>query len=90
MSRPGTEIVRKHGGLHEFMHWDGPILTDSGGFQVFSLANMRKLSEEGVRFHDVRVLASERLCEDELRAVLGGGPLPVRDVAERAFAFSPP
>jgi queuine tRNA-ribosyltransferase len=50
MLRPGTEIIRKHGGLHEFMHWDGPILTDSGGFQVFSLAAMRKLSEEGVKF----------------------------------------
>ncbi len=50
MLRPGTEIVRKHGGLHEFMNWDKPILTDSGGFQVFSLAAMRKLSEEGVRF----------------------------------------
>ena len=50
MLRPGMEIIRKHGGLHEFMHWDGPILTDSGGFQVFSLAAMRKLSEEGVKF----------------------------------------
>jgi len=50
MLRPGAEIVRKHGGLHEFMHWHGPILTDSGGFQVFSLAAMRKLNEEGVRF----------------------------------------
>ena len=50
MLRPGTDVVRKHGGLHEFMHWEGPILTDSGGFQVFSLAAMRKLSEEGVRF----------------------------------------
>lgn len=50
MLRPGTEIVRAHGGLHEFMHWHGPILTDSGGFQVFSLAEMRKLSEDGVRF----------------------------------------
>ncbi len=50
MLRPGTDIVRKHGGLHEFMNWSGPILTDSGGFQVFSLAAMRKLSEEGVRF----------------------------------------
>ena len=48
--RPGTDVIRKHGGLHEFMHWPGPILTDSGGFQVFSLAAMRKLSEEGVRF----------------------------------------
>ena len=50
MLRPGTEVIRKHGGLHEFMHWQGPILTDSGGFQVFSLAAMRKLSEEGVTF----------------------------------------
>lgn len=50
MLRPGTEIIRKHGGLHEFMNWSGPILTDSGGFQVFSLAAMRKLSEEGVSF----------------------------------------
>jgi queuine tRNA-ribosyltransferase len=50
MLRPGPEIVRAHGGLHRFMHWPGPILTDSGGYQVFSLAAMRKLSEEGVRF----------------------------------------
>ncbi len=48
--RPGSDIVRRHGGLHEFMNWQGPILTDSGGFQVFSLASMRKLSEEGVHF----------------------------------------
>jgi queuine tRNA-ribosyltransferase len=48
--RPGREVVRRHGGLHEFMHWHGPILTDSGGFQVFSLAAMRKLTEEGVGF----------------------------------------
>ncbi|MFO1378151.1 MAG: tRNA guanosine(34) transglycosylase Tgt [Steroidobacteraceae bacterium] len=50
MLRPGTEIIRRHGGLHGFMHWTRPILTDSGGFQVFSLAKMRKLTEEGVRF----------------------------------------
>ncbi|WP_026154806.1 tRNA guanosine(34) transglycosylase Tgt [Thiolinea disciformis] len=50
MLRPGTDIVRLHGDLHEFMHWDKPILTDSGGFQVFSLAKMRKITEEGVRF----------------------------------------
>ncbi|MDH3409902.1 MAG: tRNA guanosine(34) transglycosylase Tgt, partial [Gammaproteobacteria bacterium] len=50
MLRPGTEVIRKHGGLHEFMHWRGPILTDSGGFQVYSLASMRKLTESGVRF----------------------------------------
>ena len=50
MLRPGPAVVRKHGGLHEFMHWQGPILTDSGGFQVFSLAALRKLTEDGVRF----------------------------------------
>lgn len=48
--RPGTEIVRLHGDLHDFMGWDGPILTDSGGFQVFSLGDMRKISEDGVQF----------------------------------------
>jgi len=50
MLRPGTDIVQLHGDLHDFMHWDKPILTDSGGFQVFSLAKMRKITEEGVRF----------------------------------------
>ena len=48
--RPGDEVVRAMGGLHRFMHWDGPILTDSGGFQVFSLAGLRKIKEEGVTF----------------------------------------
>jgi queuine tRNA-ribosyltransferase len=48
--RPGLEVIGKHGGLHRFMGWDGPILTDSGGFQVFSLDALRKVSEEGVRF----------------------------------------
>lgn len=49
--RPGTEIIKKFGGLHDFMQWQKPILTDSGGFQVFSLSNLRsKLTEEGVRF----------------------------------------
>lgn len=48
--RPGEKLVRKLGGLHKFMNWSGPILTDSGGFQVFSLAGLRKLTEEGVEF----------------------------------------
>ena len=48
--RPGDEVVRAMGGLHKFMSWDGPILTDSGGFQVFSLAGLRKIREEGVTF----------------------------------------
>ena len=68
MLRPGTDIVRRHGGLHEFMNWHGPILTDSGGFQVFSLAEMRKLSEDGVRFRspvdgDDVLLTPERSME---------------------------
>ena len=48
--RPGDQVVRQMGGLHKFMGWDGPILTDSGGFQVFSLAGLRKIREEGVTF----------------------------------------
>jgi len=48
--RPGTDVIAKHGGLHRFMGWDGPILTDSGGFQVFSLGALRKIGEQGVRF----------------------------------------
>ena len=49
--RPGDQVIRKLGGLHKFMAWDKPILTDSGGFQVFSLAGLRKIKEEGVYFH---------------------------------------
>lgn len=48
--RPGLEVIEAHGGLHKFMGWDGPILTDSGGFQVFSLGALRKITEEGVKF----------------------------------------
>jgi len=50
MLRPGTEIIQMHGDLHDFMNWQGPILTDSGGFQVFSLGELRKITEEGVTF----------------------------------------
>jgi queuine tRNA-ribosyltransferase len=50
MLRPGTEIIAAHGGLHQFMHWERPILTDSGGFQVFSLGKTRKISEAGATF----------------------------------------
>jgi queuine tRNA-ribosyltransferase len=65
MLRPGMEVMRKHGGLHRFMHWNGPILTDSGGFQVFSLATLRKITEEGVSFRspingDAVMLTPER------------------------------
>ncbi|MDH5181405.1 MAG: tRNA guanosine(34) transglycosylase Tgt [Gammaproteobacteria bacterium] len=50
MLRPGTEVIAAHGDLHDFMHWEGPILTDSGGFQVWSLGDLRKITEEGVTF----------------------------------------
>src|SRR5688500_12268676 len=50
--RPGLEVIRHCGGLHEFMNWNGPILTDSGGYQIFSLAKLRKITEEGVAFHN--------------------------------------
>ena len=49
--RPGDELIKRQGGLHKFMSWDGPILTDSGGFQIFSLAGLRKITEEGVAFN---------------------------------------
>jgi queuine tRNA-ribosyltransferase len=65
MLRPGMEVVRAHGGLHRFMHWERPVLTDSGGFQVFSLATLRKITEEGVDFRspingDAVLLTPER------------------------------
>ncbi|MBT8082027.1 MAG: tRNA guanosine(34) transglycosylase Tgt [Gammaproteobacteria bacterium] len=68
MLRPGTAVIRRHGGLHEFMNWHGPILTDSGGFQVFSLAAMRKVTEEGVTFQspvngDTVLLTPEKSIE---------------------------
>lgn len=50
MLRPGVEVIEAHGGLHEFMHWDKPILTDSGGFQVWSLERLRRVTEQGVEF----------------------------------------
>jgi queuine tRNA-ribosyltransferase len=50
--RPGLEVIRQCGGLHRFMNWDGPILTDSGGYQIFSLAKLRKITEEGVHFQN--------------------------------------
>lgn len=50
MLRPGTEVIKKHGDLHDFTQWQGPILTDSGGFQVFSLGDLRKITEQGVAF----------------------------------------
>ncbi|MDR0596323.1 MAG: tRNA guanosine(34) transglycosylase Tgt [Clostridiales Family XIII bacterium] len=62
--RPGQDIVREAGGLHQFMRWDGPILTDSGGFQVFSLAEMRKITENGVAFRS-HIDGSEQVLTPE-------------------------
>ena len=50
--RPGQEVIKNHGDLHDFMNWKGPILTDSGGFQVFSLGDIRKITEDGVHFRN--------------------------------------
>ena len=68
MLRPGEKVIRKHGGLHDFMSWSKPILTDSGGYQVFSLGDLRKISEEGVTFRspingDKIFLSPERSIE---------------------------
>ncbi len=63
--RPGVELIRRLGGLHRFMAWDGPILTDSGGFQVFSLGHLRELSDDGVRFRS-HIDGSEHLLTPEL------------------------
>lgn len=82
MLRPGVEVIQKHGDLHDFMHWDGPILTDSGGFQVFSLTEMRKLTEEGVEFQSPLngnkiFLSPERSME--VQKILGSDVVMVLD-----------
>ena len=65
MLRPGSAVIALHGGLHEFMHWPHPILTDSGGLQVFSLASLRKISEEGVLFRSPVDGAEVRLTPED-------------------------
>src|SRR4030095_9763931 len=80
--RPGHELIRELGGLHRFMGWDGPILTDSGGFQVFSLGKMRKISEEGVRFQSHLDGADQRLTPEravEIQVALGSDIAMVLD-----------
>ncbi|MHB1540361.1 MAG: tRNA guanosine(34) transglycosylase Tgt [Steroidobacteraceae bacterium] len=69
MLRPGVEVIAAHGGLHGFMHWPHPILTDSGGFQVFSLKSLRKISEEGVRFRSPIDGSEVRLTPEDSMAV---------------------
>ena len=77
--RPGDQVVRAMGGLHKFMNWDGPILTDSGGFQVFSLSSLRKIKEEGVYFSshvDGRKIFMGPEESMQIQSNLGFGSLP--------------
>ena len=73
--RPGLEVIKHFGGLHDFMSWDGPILTDSGGYQIFSLAKLRKITEDGVQFQNhidgARAFISPEIAM-EIQAALGG------------------
>ncbi|MCB0161782.1 MAG: tRNA-guanine transglycosylase, partial [Caldilineaceae bacterium] len=86
--RPGHELIERFGGLHQFMGWDGPILTDSGGFQVFSLADQRKLDDDGVtfrshidgsthRFTPERVMEIEQALGPDIAMVLDECPDPL-------------
>ena len=72
--RPGLDVINHFGGLHNFMSWDGPILTDSGGFQIFSLAKLRKITEDGVEFQNhidgARAFISPEIAM-EIQAKLG-------------------
>ena len=101
MLRPGADVIRRCGGLHRFMHWRRPILTDSGGFQVFSLADLREVSEQGVLFRspvngDKVFLDAERSME--IQRALGADimmcfdectPWPVsREQARRSMELS--
>jgi queuine tRNA-ribosyltransferase len=73
--RPGLDVIKHFGGLHNFMNWDGPILTDSGGYQIFSLAKLRKITEEGVEFQNhidgARAFISPEIAM-KIQAALGG------------------
>jgi queuine tRNA-ribosyltransferase len=73
--RPGLDVIRRFGGLHKFMNWDGPILTDSGGYQIFSLAKLRKIREDGVEFQNhidgARAFISPEIAM-EIQAALSG------------------
>ena len=80
--RPGLDVIKHFGGLHNFMSWDGPILTDSGGFQIFSLAKLRKITEEGVAFQNhidgTRAFISPEIAM-EIQAALGSDIAMVLD-----------
>src|SRR5437868_12566931 len=80
--RPGLDVIERFGGLHNFMSWDGPILTDSGGYQIFSLAKLRKITEEGVEFQNhidgARAFISPEIAM-EIQAALGSDIAMVLD-----------
>jgi queuine tRNA-ribosyltransferase len=80
--RPGLDVIKHLGGLHRFMNWDGPVLTDSGGYQIFSLAKLRRIAEEGVEFQNhidgARALISPEIAM-EIQAVLGSDIAMVLD-----------
>src|SRR5207248_2516686 len=80
--RPGLEVIRYLGGLHKFISWDGPILTDSGGYQIFSLAKLRKITENGVEFQNhidgATALISPEIAM-EIQAALGSDIAMVLD-----------
>jgi queuine tRNA-ribosyltransferase len=80
--RPGLDVIKHFGGLHNFMNWDGPILTDSGGYQIFSLAKLRKISEQGVEFQNhldgTRTFISPEIAM-EIQATLGSDIAMVLD-----------
>jgi len=80
--RPGLDVIKHFGGLHKFMNWDGPLLTDSGGYQIFSLAKLRKITEEGVQFQNhvdgTPAFISPEIAM-EIQAALGGDIAMVMD-----------
>ncbi|MDD5217826.1 MAG: tRNA guanosine(34) transglycosylase Tgt [Candidatus Omnitrophica bacterium] len=89
--RPGLEIIREAGGLHKFMGWNGPVLTDSGGFQVFSLSRLRQISEEGVRFNSYfdgneifltpeKVVEIQEVIGSDIAMIFDECPPPTKDL----------
>src|SRR5216684_3298008 len=80
--RPGPEVLKKFGGIHRFMNWDGPVLTDSGGFQIFSLPHSREMNEEGARFQSYVDGNSHLLSPEssiEMQKAIGGDIMMVLD-----------
>ena len=83
--RTGDKLIKEFGGLHKFMHWDRPILTDSGGFQVFSLAKLRKIKEEGVSLYAIKNELKEARKD---RTILKLKETYLKELRERHFGLS--